>query len=201
MSIRRSLPLLCAVLLAGCGPVHPGQAAVVGNRQISLDQADATARVYCAFIRHGGAAGQPVPYAAVRRQAVTDLVFAVIADDLAADRHIDTTPDAFSLTPQESAAVRRAVPRRQVAAALAAAGRNARTLGIAEHLGAKPGRSDLAAREAGFRIIERVARRDAHFDPRFDLGDDAGRSLSILDESFHPPTGPDSGSAVEVCQV
>jgi len=197
---RRLVSLAAAsVLLAACGQVHPGQAAVVDGVPISMKRVDTTARIYCRLLPGSASANGPIPYATVRRQAVSDLVFAVVARNLAAERHLDVAAAEFALTAHEIAIVRRRLHARQVSAAITVAEQNGRTYAIADRLGRKKGRSAEMAREAGLRIIARAASsRRVHVDPRFGVGVDSPSTLSVHDDAFQ---GSAATSATQVCQV
>lgn len=82
---------LAALLMTGCGPVHPGAAAVVDGTRIPMSDVDEVAAVYCT-------ASQPDPSAeaqagidstGLRRQAMADLLAGEVADQVARDRDYD----------------------------------------------------------------------------------------------------------------
>jgi hypothetical protein len=100
----RALVLALAGLsLAACGTVHPGSAAVVDGRSISMRTLDRTADAYCALTLN--AARQQgvttVSNAAVRRQAVVGLVSLQVARDLADREGLTIEPRSYRLLPSQ----------------------------------------------------------------------------------------------------
>lgn len=63
-SARAAALAAATLLLAACGQVHPGAAAVVGDTRIPMDEVDALSAAYCqATIAIGDSQGQPAPAA------------------------------------------------------------------------------------------------------------------------------------------
>lgn len=85
--------LLAAGLLAGCGAapdVHPGDAAVVGGRSISMERVDAMAEDLCSLSEPGlEADGSAVPMSLLRGQALAVLVRDVLLWQFADDEGLD----------------------------------------------------------------------------------------------------------------
>lgn len=94
---------IAGLSLAACGNVHPGSAAVVDGRTISMDTLDRTATAYCTLT--ASAAKQQgittVSSSEVRRQAVVGLVSLKIARGLAASHDVTVEPSAYKLTPAQ----------------------------------------------------------------------------------------------------
>lgn len=78
---------LAALLMAGCGPVNPGAAAVVDGTRIPMSDVDDVADVYCTASLSGqGGSAAGIDASALRRQSVADLVSGAVADRVAQDR-------------------------------------------------------------------------------------------------------------------
>ena len=82
------LVVVCAVVLAGCGNAHPGQAAQVGETSISDDTLQQNTHGFCDLIDAINAAqqgrGSPVPVRTAVLSAMNTLVMGVALDRLAA---------------------------------------------------------------------------------------------------------------------
>jgi hypothetical protein len=91
---------IAGLSLAACSNVHPGSAAVVDGRSISMDTLDRAAAAYCTLT--SAAAKQQgiakVGNAEVRRQAIVGLVSLRVARDLAKDKGVRVEPSAYELT-------------------------------------------------------------------------------------------------------
>ncbi|MCD9196904.1 hypothetical protein [Aeromicrobium wangtongii] len=94
---------LAGLSLAACGNIHPGAAAVVDGKTISMQTLDKTADAYCAITAN--AARQQgvttVSNSDVRRQAVVGLVSLVVARDLAESEGITIPKASYQLTAEE----------------------------------------------------------------------------------------------------
>lgn len=75
---RLAAALFALVPLAGCGSIHPGVAAKVGDTNISLDDVDTFARGLCVYTTE--AQGAPAAVTQARSLAVTLKVHAALAD-------------------------------------------------------------------------------------------------------------------------
>lgn len=109
----RGAVLAVAVLsLAACSNVHPGAAAVVDGRTISMRTLDRTATAYCSLTAN--AAKQQgvttVSGSQVRRQAVLGLVSLVVARELKAQDDLTVPPASYELTADQRAQVAKAFP-------------------------------------------------------------------------------------------
>jgi hypothetical protein len=166
------------LLLAGCGSsVHPGAAAVIGDTTISMGRLDDTARVYCRLALLSAPQGTPISNADVRRQAVTDLVFGVVARDLATEKGIRPRPTTYELKPDQRKEVAAAFPNDDVDEVVDVIVDSQRTFAIAQLLGEQrvdnPDATPAQVRTEGFALIQsELARRDVRFDPRFGIGRD-----------------------------
>src|SRR5690242_13927809 len=94
---------IASLTLAACSTVHPGAAAVVDGRTISMDTLDRTATAYCTLT--ASAAKQQgittVSGADVRRQAIVGLVSVRVARDLARSKGVTVDPASYELTPAQ----------------------------------------------------------------------------------------------------
>ncbi|MTB87990.1 hypothetical protein H9L21_03350 [Aeromicrobium senzhongii] len=163
---------LAALLLAGCGPVHPGAAAVVGDTRIPMSDVDDVASVYCAASKQQaqqGGAGS-VDSAALRRQSLADLLVGEIADQIAQER--DLTIEVPALTAEDKAQLEQMFGD-QVDEAVKLVERNQRTSAIALELGreaAPAGTDEEQLVQAGQQLLaQQIAEFDVSVDPRFGL--------------------------------
>ncbi|MGJ9421254.1 hypothetical protein [Aeromicrobium sp. CF3.5] len=91
MKLLRLVPLAAAgLLLSSCGALTPGAAATVDNRTISMSALDDSARIYCdvTALQAQQQGVQAIDNAAIRQQAVTDLVLERVATEIAEQRDI-----------------------------------------------------------------------------------------------------------------
>ena len=178
------------LLLAGCGSsVHPGAAAVVDGTTISMSRADDVAAVYCKLSLLSAPEGQPIPNADVRRQAVTDLVVAVVADDMAEDADLTPNPSSYEVSPAQRDEIARSFPDDELDEVVETINDSQRTFAIAELIGGReiddPDAATQQLQEEGLQLIQaELERRDVEFDPRYGIGDDlrqtaATGSLSV----------------------
>lgn len=198
MKLRTLVGAGAALLLAGCGSVHPGAAAVVGDTTISMDRADDTATVYCSLALLSAQEGAPISNADARRQAVTDLVFGVVARDMAEEKDLTPNPSTYQLTQTQRRQVAGAFPEGDVDGVVDAIVDSQRTYAIARLLGAPvvdtPDADPTQLQDEGLQQIQaEIARRDVRFDPRFGIGRDGVQkavsgSLSVPVEA---PAAPD----------
>ncbi len=95
---RAAVLVLAGLTLAACGNVHPGAAAVVDGKTISMKSLDQAAEALCTLALAGPQAPQAIPNADVRRQAVSTLVSLVVARKIAREEGITPKPSAYELT-------------------------------------------------------------------------------------------------------
>lgn len=203
MKLRRTLVVAGAtVLLAGCGSGQPGAAAVVGDTTISMSRADATATVYCQLTLLSAPEGTPVDNGDVRRQAVTDLVFGVVAREMAEEENLEPNPSTYEITPAQRTEIAAAFPDDEVDDVVDALEDSNQTLALAELLGAEelddPDAGPEQVRDAGIqRIQAELGRRDVRFDPRFGLGDD-GQQAALTGSLSVPMEAPEASDEEEL---
>jgi hypothetical protein len=177
MKLRVLVVTATALLVAGCGSVHPGAAAVVGDTSISMARADDVATVYCQLTLLSAGQGTPVGNADVRRQAVTDLVVGVVAREMADDANLTPNPSSYEITPAQRQDIAKEFPAGQLDLVVDTLNDAQRTYAIADLLGARkiddPDAEAEQLRDQGLQLIQaEVARRDVRFDPRFGIGRD-----------------------------
>jgi hypothetical protein len=174
MKLRTLVAAAVALLLAGCGSVHPGAAAVVGDTSIPMSRADDVASVYCRLALLSSGPDTPVPNADVRRQAVTDLVVGVVAREMAQEAKVTPNPSSYEITPAQRKDIAKSFPDDQIDLVVETINDALRTYAIAELLGAKkisdPDAEAEQLRNRGLVLIQaEIARRDVRFDPRFGI--------------------------------
>ena len=189
MKLRVLSAAAVALLLAGCGSVHPGAAAVVGDTTIPMGHADEVATVYCQLTLLSAPEGTPISNADVRRQAVTDLVVGVVASEMADDANLTPNPSTYEVTPAQRKEIAQTFSGDEVDAVVDAINASQRTATIAELLAAErnddPDAEAEQLRQQGFQLIQaELGRRDVRFDPRFGIQGDgtqnaASGSLSV----------------------
>ena len=189
MKLRAVVAAAVALLLAGCGSVHPGAAAVVGDTTIPLGHADDVASVYCQLALLTAPEGTPINNADVRRQAVIDLVVGVVAREMADDANVTPNPSAYEISPDQRKEIGQSFADDEIDSVVDAINASQRTFAIAELLAAErnddPDAEAEQLREQGIQLVQaEVARRDVRFDPRYGIGRDgtqkaATGSLSV----------------------
>lgn len=202
MKLRVLVAVGVAVLLSSCGSAQPGAAAVVGDTTISMTRADDTAAVYCRLALLSAPEGSPISNADVRRQAVTDLVFGVVAREMAAEANLDPNPSTYEITPSQREQIAAAFREDEVDDVVDAIVDSQRTFAIAELLGAEgtdnPDADPEQVRDAGLQQIQgELARRDVRFDPRFGIGRD-GQQKSMTGSLSVPVKAPTATDEVEL---
>ncbi|MDX6276274.1 MAG: hypothetical protein QOJ72_402 [Nocardioidaceae bacterium] len=92
--------VVAGLMLAACGNIHPGAAAVVDGRSISMKSLDKTAKIYCHYaLAAAKANGATKPSnVEVRRQAISGIVTAAVARKVAAAKGITPKPQTYVLT-------------------------------------------------------------------------------------------------------
>jgi len=201
MKLRVLAPAAAVVLLlAGCGSVHPGAAAVVDDTTISMGRADDVATVYCQLSLLSAPEGTPISNADVRRQAVTDLVVGVVAGDMADEANVTPNPSAYEITPAQRQEIAQAFPDDEVDAVVDAINGSQRTFAIAELLGAEqnadPDAEAEQLRQQGLELIQaEIGRREVRFDPRFGISRDGTQNAAT--GSLSVPVEPPDPAAQE----
>lgn len=195
MKLRVLAAAAVALLLAGCGSVHPGAAAVVGDTTIPMGQADDVATVYCQLALLSAPEGQPISNADVRRQAVTDLVVGVVARDMADDANLTPNPSAYEITRAQRKEIAQTFSGDEIDAVVEAINASQRTFAIAELLGAErnndPDAEAEQLRQQGLQMIQaELSRREVRFDPRYGISRDGTQNAATGSLSV-PVKAPD----------
>ncbi|WP_040320223.1 hypothetical protein [Aeromicrobium marinum] len=181
----RTLGLLVpALLLAGCGGISPGAAAVVEGQRIAMSDVDDAAVAVC--LLNAGPDGA-VDGADARRQAVSTYVLLEVARNLAAEQDLRIAANDRQVTAEQRRELAElAGDDVEVEVVVEVVEANREILAIADALGARetglrpgdttdPEQIDQI-RQAGSAVIsDAVAAADVEFDPRFNL--DTGGAL------------------------
>lgn len=195
---------LAALLMAGCGPVNPGAAAVVDGTRIPMSDVDDVADVYCTASLSGqGGSAAGIDSSALRRQSVADLVSGAVADRVAKERGYEITVPALATADQEQLVQ---MFGDDLDAALELIERNQRTGAIAQEMAREAGASATdgeALAQAGQQLLaQATAESDIEIDPRFGLDDtiqqiaDSG-SLSVAGGELDATATEDRPAALQ----
>ena len=106
---RAAVLVLAGLTLAACGNVHPGAAAVVDGKTISMKSVDQAAEVYCKDALKGQQPGQS-SNADIRRGTVSTLVSLVIARKLADEEGITPKASDYELTAVQKSTAAKSFP-------------------------------------------------------------------------------------------
>ncbi|TXL57355.1 hypothetical protein [Aeromicrobium terrae] len=175
MKVRVLVAAVAALLLTGCGSVHPGAAAVVDDDVISMHDADDTAQVYCSLTLLQGTQGQERTNADIRRDAVRDLVLGVVARRMAEQDDIDVSPSTYEVTPAQRRELAKAFSADDLSSAIDAIEHTQQTYAIVQALGKRskniPATDDPnAVLDAGLKLVQaEMKQHDISYDPRFGL--------------------------------
>jgi hypothetical protein len=160
-----------ALLMAGCGPVNPGAAAVVDGTRIAISDVDDAAHVYCtASLAGEGGSPAGIDSVALRRQSLADLVAGAVADRVAADRDYRVTVPTLG---GEEKAQLETMFGDEMDEAMTLIERNQRTGVIATQMARQADASitgDEQLLQAGQQLLaQETAESDISVDPRFGL--------------------------------
>ncbi len=177
---RAAAVFVVGIVLAACGTMHPGQAAVVDNHTISMAKVGQRADAYCAvsLVSAQQQGIKALSNAEIRRQAVSDLVTMTVATDVAEDEGVTADPKLYSLSDEQSAQIRRtfakADPDQVVEAILMAQKTYALTIALgAKETGKQYDEKNAdELRAAGEQVIAKAMKKaDIQIDDRFGLDD------------------------------
>lgn len=191
---------LAALTLAACGNMHPGVAAMVDGRSISMKSFDDTAKIYCTLtVRAAAQQGiKDVSNAEVRRQAIGDMVAVVVARKVAAFRGVTPKPQLYELTASQRQQIAKAFPS-DADAVVTAIQDSQESSAIAVALGeASTGEKRTAANESELarigqaEIVKAFPAHHVHFAPRFGMNDKLKNvsptgSLSVAGSTLDQP--------------
>lgn len=185
------------LLLAACGPVHPGAAAVVSGTRIPITEVDDLAETYCAVssVQSQGQGGD-IDRAEVRRQAMADLLAGEVADQIADERGYDITVPPLS--DQDLAQIDQLFGSR-ADAVVDLVDRNQRTTAIAIQMakdaGVQAQDEDTLIQAGSEQLGRAIAAADTKVDPRFGL-DGSGQQIAVTG-SLSVPSGALDATASE----
>ena len=191
---------IAGLSLAACGTVHPGSAAVVDGRTISMDTLDRTASAYCTLTAQAARAQgiTTVSNAEVRRQAVVGLVSLRVARDLAKAEDVTIGPDSYELTAQQRNELSKSFPGSDLHELAHAVEDSREVSAIAVALAEKKTNQQATTEnEAQFaelgqsEILAGFADRDVSFAPRFGL-DSKGEQRAATGSVSVTPVDPES---------
>jgi hypothetical protein len=192
--------VLSGLTLAACGNIHPGDAAVVDGRSISMKSLDKTAKVYCklTLLSSQQQGGTTPGNADIRRQAIGGLVTVAVARKVAAAKGVTLKPQTYELTdvqreqvakqfPSDSDDVDQAIEDSQETSEIAIALAELST-GVVR---TTDNESQLSAAGQA-EIVKAFPTYHVHFAPRFGLNDKLKKvsstgSLSVPDTKVHQP--------------
>ena len=190
MTVRCRLALLvvAGLVLTGCGSVHSGNAAGVGDERISMNEADEVTEGYCTLAAQNAAAQgtTSIPGAEVRRNALSLLILESVAEQVAEREDISITVAGLD---RSDLAQARQVFGDQTDLVVSTIKRNERALAVAMELARRQlgdEADDLSEQELG-QIGQEILRAEADsmdlsIDPRFGMagiGEPASPSGSL----------------------
>lgn len=165
-------------LLAACGSVHPGAAAVVGSKTISMSTLERTAEAYCVLTLSSAQQQgvESVSNSDIRRQAVVSLVSTIVARDLAKADDLTIAPRLYTLGQADLDQIRATFPDADQDALKEAIEQSQEVSAIAVALAARqtgqtPDETNQAALDELGRaaIMKAFKEQDVKFAPRFGL--------------------------------
>lgn len=197
--------VLAGLMLAACGNIHPGDAAVVDGRSISMKSLDVTAKSYCELtLRSATQQGvSAVSNADMRRQAVTGMVTLMVARKLAEEQGVTPKPSTYELTDEQKSQVAAAFPKGDHDALNQVIEDSQETYEIAVALGERStgdqrtdANVDTLAQAGQAQITKTFSDYDVSFSPRFGL---SKSSKQIADTgSLSVPVSADKVAAAEL---
>lgn len=211
--LRGLIAAVAFTVVAACGPVHAGQAAVVGETEISMREANDAAEAYCklTLLEASQQGIEEILNAQLRRQAVADLIVAEVANQVA-ERDGLVIPQV-QVTQAELTQINEVLPD-DVDQVVATLERGRLLTSLAIQLGALAGGTsalnlaEAELYELGRQVLDReVAQAEVAVDPRFGLDADGipvsdSGSLSVATQL--PVTDPtDTADAPDplLCQA
>lgn len=176
---RAAVLVLAGLTLAACGSIHPGAAAVVDGRSISMKTVDEVAEVYCVdalrAAKEQGAAA-PADNAEIRSQAVKNMASLLVARKLAKREDAIPEPSTYEVRAADKDEVAKAFPGIDVEVATRAIEDSRELTQIAVGLGEKASgqkvteaNQDQLSEAGQTEIAEAFADNDVKFAPRFGL--------------------------------
>ncbi len=191
---------LAGLTLAACGNIHPGDAAVVDGRSISMKSLDHTAKIYCRLTLPAAAQQgiTDVSNSDIRRQAIGGMVTVIVARKVAVAKGVTPKPHTYQLTapqreqimtkfPSDADAVTQAIEDSQEASQIAIA-LGEQSTGLARTAANESQLAQVGQAE----IVKAFPANHVHFAPRFGLSDKLKQvsttgSLSVPDGNLDQP--------------
>lgn len=178
-------------LLSACG-THPGAAAVVDGKTISVDAVDDSATAYCNLSLAQGA--QPLSTADARRQALAGLIAWNVAMNLADENNLNLDSAEWALSDEERQQLEQTFDAADLPVIEKVLKRSHHTAAIQTALGEQragdSGDADEAGREA---IVKELDGSDLSIDPRFGVDDSLNQVASSGSLSV-PSAGEDESA-------
>jgi hypothetical protein len=206
MKLRILAAAAAVMLLAGCGSVHPGAAAVVDDDVVPMGDVDDTAQVYCSLTLLQGTQGQPPSNADIRREAVRDLVIGVVARRLAKQQDVEVSPSTYQVTPAQRQQLAQKFSADELGSVIKTIEHTQQTYAIVQALGKRakdvPATDDEAAiQDAGLKVVQaEMKRHDISYDPRFGLKPDGAQKSDLTPLSVSPNTLDDTMKGLPAMQ-
>src|SRR5829696_936982 len=107
---RAAVLVLAGLMLAACGNIHPGAAAVVDDQTISMKTLNKAAKAYCTLTVASAQSATVPDNAEVRRQTVTTLVSLIVARRVADEEGITPKAADYELTREQEGQIAQAFP-------------------------------------------------------------------------------------------
>lgn len=183
-------------LLSACG-THPGAAAVVEGKTISVDDVDESATAYCSLSLAQGS--QPLSQADARRQALAGLIAWNVAMNLADEKNLHLDSAEWALSEEERQQLEQTFDPADLPMIEDVLKRSHHTAAIQTALGEREagdsGDADEAGREA---IVNELENSDLSIDPRFGVDDSLNQVASS--GSLSVPAAGEDESAQKLAQ-
>ncbi len=200
---RAALIIAATLTLAGCGSIHPGDAAVVDDHAISMSTFDETARVYCklTLLSAQEQGITSVSNSDVRRQTISDLVTIHVARDLAEEHGITPDKQAYELSGAQIQEIAEAFPEGDDAENIEFAIENSQEISAIAIALAEKSTGEVMSQENAVQLAEigeaeikaAFKDHDVEVSPRFGLSSTLKEigpsgSLSVANVDFEAPT-------------
>lgn len=202
---RAVVLVIAALSLAACSNVHPGAAAAVGNKTISMRTLDETAQAYCTLTadaaRQQGVGG--IDNVEIRRQAIVGLVSVIVAREIAKSEGLEVDPGSYRLTDAQRDQISETFPASEGDELAKAIEDSQEVAAISVALGAKltgrpatPENTKQLADVGQAAILKSFRAKDVKFAPRFGLDPGANvradsGSISVTPVDLEAPTSDD----------
>lgn len=185
-------------LISGCA-IHPGAAAVVDGRTISVDSVDTSAEAYCKLGQgQQQQQQQQMSTADARKRALGDLIVFTVVKDLAEDKGLDLDSEEWKLGDDEREQLTQAFDESELPSITRVVERSKHIQAIQEELGKHEAGDDDDDDAGSDAILEAVDASDVSVDPRFGLDDDLEQEA--VTGSLSVPEVGEEESAAQLAQ-